>query len=157
MGLLNERLHAMQWLLLGIAVLGGAALATQAGVNASLGRGLGHPITASFASFLVGGVSLLVYGLIMQVPWLTLGRASQVPAWAWSGGLLGAAYVVASIMLAPKLGASTLFAAVIAGQILASVVLDHFGLAGFPVHPFSLIRAVGLILVVAGVLIVRHF
>jgi len=147
----------MQWLFLVIAMLGGAALATQAGVNASLGRGLGHPITASFASFLVGGLSLMIYGLVTQVPWLTVGRASQVPGWAWSGGLLGAGYVVASIMLAPKLGASSWVVAVVAGQVLASVALDHFGLAGFPVQPFNLIRAAGLLLVVAGVLIVRHF
>lgn len=146
----------MHWLLIGVAVLGGAALAIQAGVNASLGRGLGHPVTASLASFIVGSASLLAYCLITQIPWPAVSRTSQIPWWSWTGGLLGASYLVASVILAPRLGAATLFSAVIAGQILASALLDHFGLAGFPVHPFSLTRAIGLALVVAGVLIVRN-
>ena len=53
-------------------------------------------------------------------------------------------------MLAPKLGASSWVVAVVAGQVLASVALDHFGLAGFPVQPFNLIRAAGLLVDTAG-------
>jgi transporter family-2 protein len=50
-----------------------------------------------------------------------------VPWWAWSGGLFGGAFILLAILQLPSLGAATLFALVIAGQVLAAVTLDHFG------------------------------
>src|ERR1700676_2872619 len=106
----------MQWLLLVFAVLAGVMLPIQAGLNAWLGRGLGHPVVATFASFLIGSVALAFFCVAIRVPWPTLTVAGELPWWTWTGGLLGACYLVLSIILAPKLGATTLFAAVIAGQ-----------------------------------------
>ena len=59
------------------------------------------------------------------------------------------------ILLAPRLGAAPLIAAVVAGQMLASVALDHYALAGFPPHPVTLQRVAGVILVIGGVALVR--
>jgi transporter family-2 protein len=76
--------------------------------------------------------------------------------WQWSGGLLGAVYVVATIVLAPRLGAATLIAAVVAGQMIASVLLDQYGLVGFPVHPLSALRLLGAGLVIGGVVLIQR-
>jgi transporter family-2 protein len=64
--------------------------------------------------------------------------------------------VVATIVLAPRLGAATLVAAVVAGQMLASVLLDQYGLVGFPVHPLSALRLLGAGLVIGGVILVQR-
>jgi transporter family-2 protein len=72
------------------------------------------------------------------------------------GGLLGAVYVLTTIILAPKLGAATLIAAVVAGQMMASLILDQYGLVGFPVHPVSALRLLGAALVIAGVVLVQR-
>ena len=64
--------------------------------------------------------------------------------------------MVATIVLAPRLGAATLVAAVVAGQMLASVLLDQYGLVGFPVHPLSALRLLGAGLVIGGVMLIQR-
>jgi transporter family-2 protein len=80
-----------------------------------------------------------------------------VPWWVWIGGLLGAFYVAGSIVTAPKLGAVTLVAAIVFGQTLASVLVDQFGWVGFKEHHASPGRLAGVVLVAAGVVLVRAF
>jgi len=76
------------------------------------------------------------------------------PWWIWLGGTVGACYIVATVTFSPKLGAAGWLAAVVAGQILTSVVLDHYGLVGFAVHPASLRRLAGVALLLAGAAVV---
>lgn len=141
--------------LLLLAVFAGAILPVQAGVNAQLRVTLGHPVTATLASFLVGSVALALVALVSRVP-LTLGHGlSRAPWWHWTGGLLGAIYVALIIVLAPRLGAAALIAAVVAGQMLASLALDHWALVGFPLDPLSPQRVLGALLVIGGVALVR--
>ena len=86
-----------------------------------------------------------------------LGRAwAATTPWQWAGGLIGAAYVLAAVVLAPRLGAATLIAAVVAGQMLSSLVLDQYGLVGFPVHSLTLARLIGALLVIAGVILIQR-
>lgn len=141
---------AMVLVALGVGVL----LPVQAGVNAQLRLGVGGPIPAALASFIVGSVGLAALVLVLRAP-LALDRAGSIPWWQWTGGLLGAIYVAASIVLAPRLGAATLIAATVAGQMLASLALDRFGWIGFQPHPLTLPRVVGAVLVVGGVLLVQ--
>ena len=92
----------------------------------------------------------------MRVPF-PLGMAwSRGLWWHWSGGLLGAAYIVGTIVLAPRLGAATLIAALVAGQMIASLLVDHYGWVGFAEHPISPLRLAGAVLIVAGVVLVRR-
>jgi transporter family-2 protein len=58
---------------------------------------------------------------------------------------------------APRLGAATLIALVVAGQALASVVVDQFGMVGFKEHHATPGRIAGMALVVAEVTLVRVF
>jgi bacterial/archaeal transporter family-2 protein len=78
-----------------------------------------------------------------------------VPWWAWSGGVFGAAFILLAILLLPSLGAATLFALVIAGQVLAAVTLDHFGALGLTPHPMNAARLAGAALLIAGVVLIR--
>ena len=88
--------------------------------------------------------------------WTGVAAAAQAPWWAWCGGLLGAVFVVTAAWLAPTLGASTLLSVAIAGQMTSALVLDHYGLVGFPQRPISAGRAVGVLLLVAGVVMIRR-
>ena len=144
-------------LYLALAALAGAALPLQAGVNAQLATWVGGPIRASAVSFAVGTVVLAALALALVKAWPAPARLGDAPWWVWVGGALGALYVASTVAAAPRLGAVTLVAAVVAGQALASLVLDHFGVAGFPEHPITPGRIVGLALLVAGVLLVRVF
>lgn len=145
----------MIWLLLGIAVLLGIALPAQVGVNAQLRVGLGHPLVAATASFAVGTLALLIVTLVARPGMPAAGQVIRLPWWQWTGGILGAIYIASTIVLAPRLGAAALLAAIVAGQMLASLVLDHFGLLGYPVVSISPWRVVGVLLIIGGVLLVQ--
>jgi len=141
-------------LLLAVAI--GFLLPVQTGVNAELRTYLGHPVAAAFVSFGVGTVGLLVAVLSLRIPVPLAEAWSQSAWWQWSGGLIGAIYIAAVVVLAPRLGAGTLIDAVVGGQMVASVVLDHFGWAGFPVHPVSVLRLLGAALVILGVAFIQR-
>lgn len=137
------------------AAIAGAMVTVQAGYNAQLGKMMGHPLWATLASFLVGLAGIIVIMIMMRVPPLTLGSVSAAPWYLWLGGLFGAIYVTAAIMYAPQLGAAVFMAAVVVGQMLASLVLDHYGLAGFSERPVSLMRLLGAALLVVGLLMLQ--
>jgi transporter family-2 protein len=139
-----------------LALAAGVLLPVQAGLNAQLRSALGSPVAAALVSFLVGTAGLATVALLLRTP-LPLGRAwAATTPWQWSGGLIGAVYVLAAIVLAPRLGAATLIAAVVAGQMMTSLVLDQYGLVGFPVHSLNPVRVLGAALVIAGVVLIQR-
>ena len=147
----------MVWLYLLFAFAGGVVLPFQAGINAELGGWLGSPVRAAFVSFLVGTLVLAVAAALVFKPLPSWGKLGDAPWWVWIGGALGAFYVAASIVTAPKLGAAQLVALVVAGQALASLVVDQYGWVGFEAKHLSAGRLVGMGLVFAGVALVRFF
>ena len=147
----------MVWLYLLFAFAAGAVLPFQAGSNAELADWVNSPVRAAFVSFLVGAILLLVAAAFVFKPLPSWERLGQAPWWVWIGGALGAFYVVGSIVSAPKLGAATLIALVVAGQGAASIVVDHFGWVGFEPRHVTPGRLAGIALVGAGVLLVRIF
>ena len=147
----------MLWLYLLFAFAAGVVLPFQAGINAELAEWVQSPVRAAFVSFLVGTVILLLAALLVTRPLPSGNRLADAPWWVWVGGALGAFYVAGSIVTAPKLGAATLIALVVAGQALASVVVDHFGWVGFEAKPVTIGRIAGITLLGAGVVLVRYF
>lgn len=144
------------YLLVLVAIGVGLLLPLQVGVNAQLRDSLGDPIGAALVSFLVGTAGLFLLLLALRAPLPLAETWGRTPWTYWSGGLLGAAYVAMAIILAPRLGAGTLTAAVVAGQMLTSIVLDHYGWVGFPQQSVSLERLLGAALVIAGVVLVQR-
>jgi transporter family-2 protein len=139
-----------------VAILVGLVLPLQAGVNAQLRTQVGHPLVAAFISFLVGTVALAIALVVARIPAPPARTLAGTPGWLWTGGLLGAGYIAVAVVLAPRLGAATLIASVVTGQMLASIVLDHFGWVGFAQHPLTPARGLGALLVVVGVILIRR-
>ena len=96
-------------------------------------------------------------GAGIRAPLPALAALGALPWWAWFGGALGALYVALSIIVIPKLGAAALFAFIVAGQMLASLLLDHIGAFGLPIQELNLWRLSGALLLVAGVVLIRAF
>jgi bacterial/archaeal transporter family-2 protein len=141
------------WAYLLFALAAGAMLPIQFGINAQLAAWVGGSVRAAFVSFVVGAVALLFAVLVAARGWPE--RAGDAPWWVWTGGLLGAFYVLGSIVTAPKLGAATLVAVILAGQAVASLLVDHFGWVGFDEQPITLLRVLGIVLLAGGVALVR--
>ena len=138
-----------------MALVAGISVPTQAGINAQLGLWTRSPVLAATISFAVGTLALVIYSLTTRIPLPALTGLSAHPWWIWSGGVLGAFFVTATIILVPKLGATTMVTTVLAGQMFASLLLDHFGLLGYPLHPISLGRIAGVVLVCLGVWLIK--
>ncbi len=145
----------MDWLYILIALLAGAFLPTQAGINSQLRDWTGDPALAALISFSVGTLALGVYSAVMRIPWPPLRTAVDLPWWIWTGGLIGAFFVAVTVVLVPKLGAATMVGLMIGGQMIAGLVFDHYGLNGYPVRPATFLRIVGAILLVTGVVLIR--
>lgn len=143
--------------LLALAVAAGALIPVQAGVNVVLRGRLSDPSQAAFVSFLVGTLCLLGWCLAQRHPWPAPGDLARTPPWLWVGGALGAFFVATTIYLGPRLGASTMTAFLLAGQLLASVLLDHYGVLGFPEHAVSPARIAGVALLCLGAWMIKAF
>jgi bacterial/archaeal transporter family-2 protein len=141
----------------GLAVLVGVAagclVGMQAPINSRLGKTVGSLQAATF-SFLVGTAVLLLIAAFVHGGLGDLGRVRRVPWWALVGGLLGAVYVTVALIAVRTLGASGLTAVVITGQLAISVAIDRFGLFGIAKEHVDASRIVGLVLLVAGVVLV---
>jgi transporter family-2 protein len=139
------------------AMVAGFGIPTQTGINTQLGKAIGSPFMASLISFCVGTTSILLVVLLSQTPFPSAEKLSTVPWWGWYGGIFGALFVTVAVLLAPRLGATTMVALMIGGQMLASLFFDHYGFFGFPQHSLSWLRFLGAMLVFAGVLFIQRF
>lgn len=140
-----------------LALVAGAMMPTQAAINNKLAIAVESPVLAAFISFVVGTVALLIYVVASGTPLGNIVSAKEAPPIVWIGGLLGAFFVTAAVVLVPRLGVAMTFSLIIAGQMLVTLVIDHFGLLGVPVKEVSLARIAGILLITAGVVLIRKF
>jgi transporter family-2 protein len=138
-----------------MAALVGAGITIQVGMNATVRMTIGSPVLAAIVNFVVGLAALVLLAVASGAR-VVPGSVATVPAWAWFGGLLGATYVAATTVLGPKLGAASFLALTLAGQMVAALLVDHFGVIGFPQSPLTPTRLLGTALLVVGVLLIMR-
>lgn len=144
----------MIYLLVIVTTLIGALMPVQAGLNAELGRIVENRFFGAFISFLTGTVGLT---LVLMFQPNILGSLKKIPFHTpllLTGGLLGALFVVSSILLIPRLGATTMIGAFVTGQLLMSVLMDHYGLLGLTVSPVNWQKGLGVFLLFVGLALV---
>ena len=137
-----------------LVAVAGVLVGAQPPVNARLGRAVGVRSRRPPSRSLVGTVALLLIASFTSEGFGSLGDIGKAPWWAFVGGLLGAVYVTVAILTVRTLGVSALTAMVITGQLTAAVLIDRFGLLGIAKQPIGATRILGLVLLVAGVVLV---
>lgn len=140
-----------------LAIVAGMMMPTQAAVNNKLAAYVESPTLAAFISFVVGTLALLLYILASGIPLGNVVSAKNAPPVVWTGGILGAIFVASAVILVPRLGVALTFSLIIAGQMLVTLVLDHFGVLGVPVKEVNFMRVAGAALIVIGVVLIRRF
>ena len=138
-----------------VAFVTGAAIAVQALANSRLRFALGTPVWAAIAQFIVGLAALVVIAVVTRQPSADTGGLSRMPWWGWVGGAIGALFITVSIVLTPRLGTALTLATMTVGQLLAALVLDHYGWLGAPVVRLSLPRVLGAACLLAGIALMR--
>lgn len=139
----------MESLFVPISLVAGGLLAVQAGANTRLSKASGSPFAATTLQLTVAALILLVVATLTG-SLTALGSLRGVPWWHAVGGVASAAYVVSTILLFPRLGAIVTVGLLIAGQMLASLALDAFGLLGIPIKDVDTGMLLGTLAVVAG-------
>jgi bacterial/archaeal transporter family-2 protein len=139
-----------------LGLVAGFGLSAQVGMNSTLRRAMQNANSAALASFLVGTVALLGLLIATRAEMPTRETLAAVPAWAWFGGLFGAFYVSTSTIVASQLGATSLLGLALLGQLITSLVLDHYGWLGLPVHPITFTRLAGVVLLGGGVWLISR-
>jgi transporter family-2 protein len=144
-----------QWPLLFAAFATGALVPLQLAFNGQLGGVTRNAFTASLIVFLVGAAVLAAIVLVTR-PALPSARAlGAAPPTVWLGGLIACAYIVAIVILTPRLGVGLTTALILLGQIVAALALDHFGAFGNPQHGLTAGRLSGLALMVGGIALIK--
>jgi bacterial/archaeal transporter family-2 protein len=141
-----------------MALTAGVFMVVQSSINGQVRVRLGDPWQAALVSTSVSTISLFVVSAVSSrqlVP--NVGRLTGGPWWLLTGGLLGACIVAASLFLVSKLGSGVLFALLVTGQMVAAMVMDHMGVLGLPVHHVNAQRILGVLLLLAGVALIRVF
>ena len=133
-----------------ISAAAGAMLVIQAPINAKLGTVMGGPLVGAFLSFFTGTIVLGIMLMVMRKS-ILVANITQTQIWMWIGGTLGAALVFTTVYAVPKLGTASMIALIISGQILFSLITDHFGFLLPNAIPVTPARILGALLLLAGV------
>src|SRR5687768_15438850 len=140
-----------------VVLVTGAILALQPVINANVAGRVGHPMSAALVSVSITFLALLLSTLLLRAPLPSPRLLANVPPWLFTGGLIGAVFLFVSLFAAPRLGVATTIALLIAGQLAAALIVDHFGWLGVPVRPVNPYRVLGGGCLLAGVLLIRWF
>jgi bacterial/archaeal transporter family-2 protein len=146
------------WAALAFALAGGAVLPLQGAVNAQLQADLDAPVTAGAWSFVVAAAAMLAVLAVAaarDAPPPRVDRLGRVPWWGWLGGLCGVTYVTSVFLLIPEIGVAPTMTLTVAGQQLASLLVDRYGLLRLPRRPIPRARLTGVALLLAGVALIQ--
>ena len=139
-----------------IVVVSGMLVPVQAGLNAALKKGTQNALLAGGWNTLLATLLFITALFVVRTPLPSLAMVTALPWWAYLGGVCGASYVLISLLCAPKLGAILLIVCLTAGQLIASVLIDHFGWVGYNIRPLTLSRICGVLCMIAGIYLVQR-
>ncbi|WP_016776383.1 DMT family transporter [Anaerophaga thermohalophila] len=138
------------------ALLIGGFLSVQGSINTQLSSFLKHPLQASLTNFLVGTVILILLNIILRTSLPSIAEMKSVPWYLFLGGAIGAMFVTSVVLLIPRIGVTTMLAASIAGQLIIASIIDHYGFFNVTVHPISLSRIAGIIMLLLGIFLIQR-
>ena len=139
-----------------MAVLSGCLSASITGAYAQLASIVGNPVQATTVAFFVATVALLLFCTCLGKTQL-VGKAfsRDYPWWMWTGGLCGAIIVFGNAWLVPKVGVGVFTMSLLVGQLALSMLMEHYGWLGAPRKPITWLKIVGILLMLAGVALIR--
>ncbi|MEJ2760603.1 MAG: DMT family transporter [Gammaproteobacteria bacterium] len=133
----------------------GALTPIQATFNARIGSLLENPFFGTTINFFVGLVAMLGLLAALRPELPSFRQVAAVPPYLYLGGIIGTMLVTSLIVTVPKIGAATAIMAMVVGQMLISILIDHNGWLGVPVNPVSTSRVSGALLLLAGLYLIQ--
>jgi transporter family-2 protein len=137
------------------AFAAGALIPLMAILNAGLARAAGGQVQATVILFATGLIASLLFAVITAVRLPHLQALVRVAPHQYAGGIIVGFYVLSITFLAPRFGVGNAILFAVTAQLITSALIDHFALAGAAVRPLTMMRAVGLLIVITGVVITQ--
>jgi transporter family-2 protein len=130
-----------------IGLISGVAVGLQSPLASMITQRLG--MAESIFIIHIGGAILIAIPLIF-LGGGNLGSWRSLPWYALLAGSMGLIVVGGVSFMIPRVGVATSITLIIAGQLLISSVLDHYGLLGVQTRPMNVPRILGLLVVFLG-------
>ena len=136
-----------------LMLVAGLGIPTMAALNASLGNRIGSTFIAVAILLCFALIISLILALVSQdIPKVLFNN--NTPWWLYCAGIFFVIYISSVTWVIPKFGVANSIGCVLFGQLIAMVLLDHFGAFGLNKYPITLPRLIGLIMMAAGIFIV---
>jgi transporter family-2 protein len=135
------------WLIIVVAVVGGAAISLQAQTAGVISERVGT-LEAVFVTYGLGG--LLSALLVLIVPGTDIPAVRSLPGYVWSSGVFGLVIVATISFSVGRLGVVRGLLLVTVAQFVVSALIDQFGWLGAQVQPLTLAKAIGIVLLLLG-------
>lgn len=128
----------------------GCLIPFQGIITSNLAQKIEHPYGAAFINF-AGG--MLLFAVVISFSSISLPpikKIMSIPWYLYTGGIIGCLFIFGAIFALPKMGSNSFFGQIVLGQLLMTLVVDHYGLLGVPVHKIDSIKIIGLALLITG-------
>ncbi|HEX4849187.1 MAG TPA: DMT family transporter [Puia sp.] len=135
----------------------GFCFPVMAASNGMLGKQLGGPFVATLAVFQLGSILLLLIIFLTRSAVPSLHQLLHINWKIWLGCCIVILNLITFTVVPGKIGIANMIVLFIAGQLLASMVLEHFGLLNLAVHAINWQRLLGLVFLIAGVILIKKF
>jgi len=136
------------WTLLAFSI--GCFIPFQGIITSNLAQKIQHPFGAAFINFLGGVILFSVAISLSSVAIPSFRKVTAIPWYLFTGGIIGSAFIFGAVFALPKIGASTFFGQIVLGQLLMTLIVDHYGVFGLPIHKIDSMRIVGIPLLISG-------
>ncbi len=140
-----------------LVVTAGAGVSLQLVMNSKLRQYAGSPMQAAVISLAIGLVVALLWCAVARYEWPTWESLRESPWWCWLGGFMGTLYLTSIVIVSPRLGVAVSLGLIIAGQVVTSTIIDHFGMLGAAVRPATVGRLAGVALTILGISLIAIF
>lgn len=142
-----------------LAFAAGSCIAIQAAMNARLGQLLKSPWLATSYAFLTSFILVSLVLLLINAKTLSVTlqnvQLSNIPWYLWGSCVLSVLGVGSMYWLIPKMGVGNLMSYALTGQIIFAMLISHFGLFESPQKLITTTKALGAMLLVAGIILIN--
>lgn len=136
------------WTVLAFSI--GCFIPFQGIITSNLAQKIQHPFGAAFINFFGGALVFAMAILLSPVVFPSFKKMSTIPWYLFTGGVVGSLFIFGALFSLPKIGASAFFGQIVLGQLLMTLIVDHYGVFGVPVHKIDSVRVIGVSLLISG-------
>lgn len=139
-----------------LALTAGAAIATQASMNAQLGVLLKNPMLGTTVAFTSSILFTLLAVVAFTKKYPTADDIRSVPIYLWFfGGLLSAFGISMFYYLIPQMGIGSMMSYALTGQLIVAIIAGHFGWFDLPVKHITVIKFIGFLTLILGIVLIN--